>query len=302
MKNILEKFGLSGILSVTKLNNGHINSSYLVDCPKGRYVLQNLSSTIFPEPEIVMRNISRIEKAFRANPNEKITVPHYLEADGRNYAEENGRIWRVYEYTEEQENFPRKSYYHGLAVGTFLRIVNTGGIEFEKPLAEFHDMNNSSLPIRNIHGDTKADNIIFGDNITVIDLDTATRGYIAADYGDMIRSVTSESVDLQVIREATEGFARGIGEIMTEAEIASLYDGAVFIIGELAQRYAEGQKKFPNRTPEQCAKRERELISQLDEIISHENEIRDIIKISCIRRIGGNYSQRQKQFDVDYKI
>lgn len=288
MENILQRFGLVGDFSVTKLNKGHINRSYLVNCCEGRYILQNLNRTIFPKPEIVMRNISRIEKAFLANPNEKIAVPHYLEAEDRNYIEENGRIWRVYEYTEEQKNFPRKSYFHGLAVGTFLRIVNSDGIIFEKPLDKFHDMDKSSLPIRNIHGDTKVDNIIYGDKITVIDFDTATRGYIATDYGDMIRSITSKGVDLQNIREATEGFARGIGAIMTDSEIDSLYDGIVFIIRELAQRYAEGQKNFPNRTPKQCAKRERELISQLDEIISHENEIRDIIKSSCIRRIGGN--------------
>lgn len=288
MEHILKKFGLSGDFSVTELNKGHINRSYLVDCREGRYILQNLNGTIFPKPEIVMRNISRIEKAFRTNSNEKITVPHYLECDGKNYIEEKFGIWRVYEYTEEQENFPQKSYYHGLAVGTFLRVVNVDGIEFEKPLDKFHDMNTDSLPMRNIHGDTKADNIIFGEKITVIDFDTATRGYIATDYGDMIRSITSKGVDLQIIREATEGFALGTGVLMTDSEIDSLYDGIVFIIRELAQRYGEGQKNFPNRTPEQCAKRERELITQLDEITSRENDIRDIIKSSCIRKIGGN--------------
>lgn len=164
MKHIAERFGLRDIVSVEELKSGHVNKTYLTTCGDGKFILQTLNREIFPEPEIVMRNISLIGRAFE---NEReIAVPRYLDGDFGNFTEYGGEIWRAYEYIESCGEYSR--YVHGYAAGRFLKIVNSGGIEFETPLA-LHDFDFPDIPKRNIHGDTKADNIIFGERPAIID-------------------------------------------------------------------------------------------------------------------------------------
>lgn len=277
MYTILGKFGLTDISSVAELSCGHINKTFLCDCNKKKYILQSLNCDIFPKPEIVAENIFVIVDAFEKFGDNSLFIPRYLQCEGRGYIEENGGIWRIYEYTEGDGGY--SPYLHGYAVGRFLKIVNSCGIQLKNPL-ELHNFGELKLPLRNIHGDTKADNIIFGERLTVIDLDTAMSGYICADFGDMIRSVTAKKFSLSDIREAVRGFAQGLDGLLTGEEIDSLYDGIVLIISELADRYKGGTKNFPNKTAEQCRKRENELKGQLKNFTDNEAEIRREI-IDC---------------------
>lgn len=268
-------FGLPHPDKISELSTGHINKTYLCECDGRKYILQSLNRDIFRNPEIIAENISVIEGAFEKFPDDKVFIPHYICCDGRNYIEHMGKIWRIYEYSEGNGEYT--PYRHGFAVGRFLKIVNNHGITLKNTL-KLHNFRNLSLPVRNIHGDTKADNIIFGEKLTVIDFDTAMQGYICADYGDMIRSVTSKGFSLSAVCDATKGFAEGICGLLTMEEIGSLYSGIVLIISELAERYSGGTKNFPNKTAEQCLARERELIIQLEAIKCRESDIRDIIR------------------------
>lgn len=273
MKHIAERFGLTDIASIEELKSGHINKTYLVTNGGCKYILQTLNRAIFPEPDIVMKNISLIGKVFE---NEReIAVPRYLEGNFGNFTEYNGEIWRAYKYIENCGEYSH--YVHGYAAGRFINVVNSADIEFGNPLAELHDFYLPDVPKRNIHGDTKADNIIFGEKPAMIDLDTAMRGYICADYGDMIRSVTTKKFDLTVIREVTKGFADGVGGILTDSEKKSLYNGIILIIDELKDRYGAGVKNFPNKTAEQCIERWEQLNCQLDMIRRYEDKIINII-------------------------
>lgn len=275
MYTILGKFGLTDISSITELSCGHINKTFLCNCNKKKYILQSLNCNIFQNPEIVAENISVIGNAFEKIGDNSLFVPRYLQCEGKGYIEQNGEIWRIYDYTESDGQY--SPYLHGFAVGRFLKVVNSCGVQLKNPL-ELHNFGDMKLPLRNIHGDTKSDNIIFGERLTVIDLDTAMSGYICADFGDMIRSVTAENFSLSDICEASNGFAKGIGGLLTCEEINSLYNGIVLIISELAERYSGGTRNFPNKTTEQCLARERELKSQAERFISQKNEIMAIIK------------------------
>ena len=272
-ENIAGKFGIADIISVNELKTGHINKTYCVECRSGKYILQSLNRDIFRNPEIVMNNIVLIERAFQAET--EIAIPHYLQCNGENYTEQGGEIWRICGYIEEKPDVACKNYLHGYAVGRFLYVVNSADFEFETPV-NLHNFE-LDLPLRNIHGDTKADNIIFGEKTAIIDFDTAMRGYVCTDYGDMIRSVTTENLDLQAISDATRGFADGIGGIITDSEKNTLYSGIVLIIAELARRYHGGNRNFPNKTPEQCLEREKQLMNQLEWISGHKSDIINII-------------------------
>ncbi len=276
--NILRLFGLPNASEITKLNKGHSNRTYDVKCGDRRYILQSLNKDIFEFPQRIMNNISSIERAFEKYPESGIEIPHYIYVGGRNYIEYNNEIWRIYEYIENRTDNRKNFFEQGFAVGAFLRIVNTADVQFEDCMPRLHEFNIPSLPKRNIHGDTKSDNIIFGKKPTIIDFDTTMVNHVCVDYGDMIRSITTNSFDLQAVREATEGFANGVGGLLTDDEINSLHRGIALIISELIGRYHEGNKNFPNKTPEQCMARENELKVQINKFFKHQLAIKELIK------------------------
>lgn len=247
-----------------------------------------------------MNNIKKIEQVFRESDDVK--VPHYLTAYGKSFIEANGEIWRAYEYTEQSEFTENRDYLMGYAFGKFINIINVRNTVLETTIENFHDFNKyhdryiklsgtersfplkkmisevftQDLPLRNVHNDAKADNIIFGKKATVIDLDTVMSGFVAVDYGDMIRSS-----DINAIENITQGFADGLGGILTREEINSLYYGILYVTGELAFRYASDslseERYFITKTPEQCKRRAEELMSQFDYFEKNSVYIKNII-------------------------
>lgn len=259
--------------------------------------MQSLNRNVFRRPQVVMENISRIETAFRHSGQERITVPHYLTADGKSFIEINNEIWRMYEYTEQSGTPQNQAYLTGYAFGKYINIINN--IILDNTIDNFHNFENyynklpcgaekifsdlmgkleifSSIPERNVHNDTKTDNIIFGKKITVIDLDTSMKGFVAVDYGDMIRSAGTENIG-----NITQGFADGLDGILTPEEINSLYYGILYVTGELAMRYiidsVSDKRYFTAKTPEQCRKRASDLLTQL-EYFENNSDIKNIIR------------------------
>ena len=275
--DIIKCFGIDGTIQISEIKDGHINHTFLVECPGGEnYVLQSINRKVFHNPENIMENINRIEKVFEAHEEESVTIPHYIcTENGQNYVEFEDEIYRMYNYTAPSENVNNKFYMSGFSFGTFIRRIGVRSIRLKPTIENFHSYSsyfsllvsadkNSGLkkidkiimgrldslrdtleqvftvdfPKRNVHNDAKISNVIFGEKCTVIDLDTAMDGYAAIDYGDLIRSVcTSEQLDFKVICDVTNGFAAGLEGILTDDEIYSLYYGMLYVTGELAVRY-----------------------------------------------------------------
>lgn len=274
IRRIASIFGVNNVIDVKELKIGHINRTFLLDCPHGRYILQSLNREIFKNPKIISENTDMIVKVFSENPDCGVSVPDFLRSDGRIYIEVNSKVWRMYRYIEPLSEY--SPYLHGFAAGRFFRVINSGDFKLQIP-RKLHEVD-LPLPIRNVHGDTKADNIIFGKTPAVIDLDTASRDYAFVDFGDMLRSVTSDGFDMHDIQEAVNGFAEGVGDLLTDNEINSLVAGTKRVIIRLCERYGEGKKNFPNKTLEQCRERQKELILQLENFHLHEDKISSIIR------------------------
>lgn len=290
----------------TKLDKGHINSTFLVTARDGsKYILQSLNRNVFPSPEAVMRNISVIEAAFACE--EELSVPRFLRCNGMNYAEHGGEVWRMYPYaeSEESENIP---YITGFSYGRFMRSINDSPLKLSTVIEDFHNYSAyveklkaaapsdaipdvleklghdltevfADVPKRNIHGDAKADNIIIGKPCIVIDLDTAMYGYAAIDYGDMVRSA-----DISALPDLTKGFAKGLDGLLTEKEVRSLYFGVLWVTGELAVRYLTDvyaeNRYFSGKTRDQCRERADSLLKQLDVFEGMRSHIEGIIASS----------------------
>jgi len=79
--------------TIERYGSGHINETYLVTCPEGpRYILQKINTSIFPDADALMENISRVTKHIRSKyPNDPrctLTVLDY------------SRPWREYAFIE----------------------------------------------------------------------------------------------------------------------------------------------------------------------------------------------------------
>ncbi|MDE5861215.1 MAG: aminoglycoside phosphotransferase family protein, partial [Ruminococcus sp.] len=289
---------IKDIHKISPINTGHINKTYLIESGAGKYIMQSLNRNIFRNPHIVMENISRIATAFRRSGQDIITVPEYLTVHGKYYIEVNNEVWRIYEYTEQSYLLENKSYLTGYAFGKYINIINNN-IILDNTIENFHNFEMyynrlpvgtekffdklrgkleifGDIPIRNVHNDAKTDNIIFGQKITIIDLDTSMRGYVAIDYGDMIRSAGTEN-----IVDITRGFADGLDGILTPEETDSLYYGILYVTGELAMRYIidsiSERRYFITKTPEQCRRRAEDLLKQL-EYFENNTGIKNIIR------------------------
>jgi Ser/Thr protein kinase RdoA (MazF antagonist) len=104
-------------------------------------------------------------------------------------------------------------------------------------------LDNSKLPLRVCHNDTKVNNILFSkkDNkaLCLIDLDTIMKGYFYFDFGDAIRTVANTAAEdeqdhgkITFERPLFEAFVRGLesnGAFLYKHEIELLPWGAVFM-------------------------------------------------------------------------
>lgn len=108
------------------------------------------------------------------------------------------------------------------------------------------------LPIRVTHNDTKVNNVLMnkhnGDFMAVIDLDTVMPGSLLFDYGDGIRSTTSNAkedetdlnkvyINLDLFEAYTDGFMSEMAPFLTETEISLMGESVRIITLELAIRF-----------------------------------------------------------------
>ncbi|MCD7890329.1 MAG: aminoglycoside phosphotransferase family protein [Ruminococcus sp.] len=321
LNEIIQLFGIGGISRISEIQGGHINNTFLAECEDGRkYILQSLNQNVFHDQKAVMENISKIERVFADFSGEAVGVPHFLCTEkGVNYAEYRNEIYRVYKFVEDIPNGQNKFYRAGFSFGTFIRLIGKRNIRLKQTVRSFHsyqtyfsalaaaDKSSSFRKIDSIvmrrldslgnaleqvftmdfpkccvHNDAKISNVVFGEKCTIIDLDTASEGYAAIDYGDMIRSASgSEKLDFAAIHDVTEGFADGLEGILTDDEIYSLYYGILYVTGELAVRYLinylSDEKYFKGKTSAACLSRANELLRQLNIFISGGDEITSII-------------------------
>lgn len=160
----------------------------------------------------------------------------------------------------------------------------------------------SALPLRVTHNDTKLNNVMFdrttGKAICVVDLDTVMPGLAVHDFGDAIRfgaaTALEDEVDLakmscspQLFRAYTEGFLRGVGGQLTEAEIAGLVSGAKQMTFECGIRfltdYLQGDQYFRITRRAHNLDRARSQLALLDSIEAQSSALEAIVT-SCAER------------------
>ncbi|MCK0190057.1 aminoglycoside phosphotransferase family protein [Arenibacter sp. F20364] len=113
----------------------------------------------------------------------------------------------------------------------------------KETLEKLKVLDNSKLPLRVCHNDTKLNNILFSKEenkaLCLIDLDTIMKGYFYFDFGDAIRTVANTAAEdeqdhgkITFERPLFEAFVKGLesnGPFLSKEEIDLLPWGAVFM-------------------------------------------------------------------------
>ena len=87
---------------------GHINSTYFVTCENGKkYVLQNINTSVFKDPDVLMNNIvgvtTHIRQKLKAEGKSfaRRTLRFYSVEDGLYYyKDDRNRYWRLYKFID----------------------------------------------------------------------------------------------------------------------------------------------------------------------------------------------------------
>jgi len=110
----------------------------------------------------------------------------------------------------------------------------------------------AGLPERVTHNDTKLNNVMLddqtGEGICVIDLDTVMPGFVAYDFGDMVRTMTCPAAEdehdfarvemrFPLFEAVLRGYLAGAGDFLTSEERESLIAGAKVIVFEQGIRF-----------------------------------------------------------------
>ena len=249
---ILKAFGIEGVVS--SLGAGLINDTFLV----GDFVLQRINPKVFPYPELVMENFSKVshhlEKKLK-DPRKFLKLKPTL--SGSDFFQEGGTCWRALYFIPGSVSYtlpPSADHCFEAAksFGEFQKnLLDLSGIVPTKRqkfdllgrLKEFGSMKRTpeiklaqdnfleislDLPQRVIHHDTKISNILFdkktSKGLCVVDLDTVAVAPILWDFGDMVRSMSptvSEEEDSLIVDINLEYFKAIVSGFRSGADFMS---------------------------------------------------------------------------------
>lgn len=104
---IAEAFALPGpVTAVAPLGSGNVNDTFQVDTASGdRFVLQRLNTQVFPQPQLVMRNLQRLSDHAQQRPvaGQRWEVPQVIpnRHTGEPWLEAGDQFWRLLSFVND---------------------------------------------------------------------------------------------------------------------------------------------------------------------------------------------------------
>lgn len=159
---------------------------------------------------------------------------------------------------------------------------------------------NGEIPERTVHNDAKLSNVLLDASdfhpVCVIDLDTCMPGLAGHDFGDLARSICSDSpedepdtsrisVRLDMFESIVTGYVSGADGALTREEILTLPDGAVAMTLEVAVRfltdYLSGDTYFRTKFPEHNLQRAKAQLALGERMIDKMPVMKEIAEAAC---------------------
>ena len=153
LTRVLSQFGIEGtIASVRPIKTGHINQTCVVDVEGKLYTVQTINTYVFPDPDGVMENILSVTAHLRKKIVENGGDParevlhFYTTAEGKgNWADAEGRHWRVYDYIDDARTYDIADDLQiltdaGQAFGNFQKLLSDyPGATLNETIVNFHN-------------------------------------------------------------------------------------------------------------------------------------------------------------------
>lgn len=99
MEHILEHyFDRVNDVFTKPLTQGHINSTYEVCFDQKKYILQQLNTSIFKNPDVIVTNILAVAQHLKAKEYQKGIIEIIPNLDGNYLTYSNGETWRMTNY------------------------------------------------------------------------------------------------------------------------------------------------------------------------------------------------------------
>ncbi|MGZ4969181.1 MAG: phosphotransferase enzyme family protein [Methylobacter sp.] len=123
----------NAVAQITPLGNGLINDTYLVSTASSPFVLQRINSTVFPSPELIMANLTTLNRhiAQKAGVSVKLQIPEVLKTTDNAvlYQNESGDCWRALRFIDNTESIESlctidDAEQTGFALGHFHRLIS----------------------------------------------------------------------------------------------------------------------------------------------------------------------------------
>jgi hypothetical protein len=169
---------------------------------------------------------------------------------------------------------------------------------------------NGECPERVTHNDTKFNNVMMdwetGEALCVLDLDTVMPGLVLYDFGDMVRTTTSPTLEderdlskvgvrLSVFEALAHGYLSATAPFLTPGERERLVFAGKLITYTIGIRFLTdflaGDKYFRIHRPEHNLDRSRTQFALVRSIDTQEAEMRGIVE-SLWRRVGAGVQGR----------
>ena len=314
LQDISRQFQIYGeILHAETCKIGHINETYSATYDQGgtrvRYIHQKINTTIFKNPDALMRNLVRVTTHVRKKLEGRaardltrralVIVPT---REGKSfYRNGEGHCWRTFVFVEGVQTFEAvqsgaQAYQAGKAFGEFQNLlVDLPGERLTETIPDFHHtskrfealqraiqkdrfnraqsaraqiefaqqrqplvevilkaMAKKTIPERVTHNDTKFNNVMLdtltGEAMCVVDLDTVMPGCVLYDFGDMVRTTTSPTLEderdlskvqmqMPMFKKLAEGYISAAGDFLTKAEKALIAFSGKLITFEIGIRF-----------------------------------------------------------------
>lgn len=146
-----EFFNVDRIVNIYELNSGHINSTYMIEMPEAKYIIQTINTHVFYSPFGIMHNIEEVTNHIRKkviyegkNPNRSV-LNIIKTRYNQTLVMRNNRYWRCMQYIDNATTYDviencDMFYEVGRAVGDFQNLLSDFHTRIlDETIKDFHN-------------------------------------------------------------------------------------------------------------------------------------------------------------------
>lgn len=155
-KIILQAFGIgSPVLSTAPLGHGLIHGTWLITTEENKYVLQQLNTAVFTNPQAVAANIRRISDHLSSKKSTQAFLQPVATPYNGDLLQRNGQVYRLFHFihgghSPDSVASPQQAYEAARQFGLFTRQLHDMHIDqLHITLPFFHDLGHRCEVFRN---------------------------------------------------------------------------------------------------------------------------------------------------------